>query len=288
MVDSFAAALERQISGGLAPAVIGLDPRLDALPEEILPDAPPAERILAFYQEALPLLAPHVPVVKPNVAFFEQFGWEGFRAYQETCRLAQGAGMLVLGDIKRGDIGSTARAYAAGHLQWSDAVTLHPYLGYDSLEPFPGACLEAGKGAFVLVRTSNPSASEFQGLPVGEQDLSAAVAQAVHRWGEDSGDPAGYSNVGAVVGATAAADIARLRAWMPRAWFLLPGVGAQGATVEDVAPAFDQRGRGALVAQSRGVMQCFDPPDPDWRDKVAGAAGAFAADVHSVAGTPQV
>ena len=288
MVDSFAAALEQKISGGLAPAVVGLDPRLDALPEEVCPDAPPAERILAFYQETLPLLAPHIPIVKPNIAFFEQFGWEGFRAYQETCRLAHEAGLLVLGDIKRGDIGSTARAYAAGHLQWSDAVTLHPYLGYDSLQPFLGACREAGKGVFVLVRTSNPSASEFQGLPVGDQDLSAAVAQAVHRWGEDSGEPSGYSNVGAVVGATAAAEIARLREWMPRAWFLLPGVGAQGATVEDVAPAFDHRGRGALVAQSRGVMQCFQPSDGHWRDEVSASVQAFATEVRSVAGTPQV
>ena len=288
MVDSFAAVLERQISSGFAPAVIGLDPRLDALPAEILPGAPPAERILAFYQEALPLLARDVPVVKPNIAFFEQFGWQGFQAYQRTCQLAQDAGMLVLGDIKRGDIGSTARAYAAGHLQWSDAVTLHPYLGYDSLEPFLGACREAGKGAFVLVRTSNPSASEFQELPVGDQDLSAAVARAVHRWGEDSGDPAGYSNVGAVVGATAASEIARLRELMPRAWFLLPGVGAQGATVEDVAPAFDHQGRGALVSQSRGVMQCFDPADSGWRDAVAEAARAFAVEVRSVAGTPQL
>jgi orotidine-5'-phosphate decarboxylase len=286
MVDSFATALEQRIAQGLAPAVIGLDPRLDALPAKLAPDAAPAERILAFYQETIPLLAPHVPVVKPNIAFFEQFGWEGFRAYQATCEIARAAGILVLGDIKRGDIGSTAAAYANGHLQWSDAVTLHPYLGSDSLQPFLAACREAGKGAFVLVRTSNPSASEFQELPVGSQDLSAAVAQAVHRWGEDSGDPEGYSNVGAVVGATAGKEIARLRELMPRAWFLLPGVGAQGATVEDVAPAFDKRGRGALVSQSRGVMQCFETGDAQWRDRIAEAAAAFAADVHNVAGTP--
>ncbi|MEE2886849.1 MAG: orotidine-5'-phosphate decarboxylase [Planctomycetota bacterium] len=288
MVDSFAAVLKQRVSAGFAPAVVGLDPRLAALPEGLAPDASPADRILAFYRETIPLLAPHVPVVKPNVAFFEQYGWEGFRAYQATCELAQNAGLLVLGDIKRGDIGSTALAYAAGHLSWSDAVTLHPYLGYDSVEPFLRACREAGKGAFVLVRTSNPSASEFQGLPIEDQDLSAAVARAVHRWGEDSGDPEGYSNVGAVVGATAAGEIARLRALMPRAWFLLPGVGAQGASVEAVAPAFDRQGLGALVSQSRGVMQCFDPGDPEWREQISQAAMAFATDVRSVAGTPQV
>lgn len=285
MVDSFATVLEHRISQGFAPAVIGFDPRLAALPTELLPEAPPADRILAFYRETLPLVAPHIPVVKPNIAFFERYGWEGFRAYQATCELAVDAGMLVIGDIKRGDIGSTASAYAAGHLSWADAVTLHPYLGYDSMEPFLEACRDDGKGAFVLVRTSNPSASEFQELAVEDQDLSAAVARAVHRWGEDSGDPEGYSSVGAVVGATAAGEIARLRELMPRAWFLLPGVGAQGATVADVAPAFDARGRGALVAQSRGVMQCFEPGDSNWRERISQAARIFAADVHTVAGT---
>lgn len=285
MSAGFAASLEQRIQAGMAPAVVGLDPRLDALPADLLPDAQPAERILAFYREAIPHLADTIPVAKPNIAFFERFGWAGFRAYEETCAACRGAGILVLGDIKRGDIGSTAAAYAAGHLTWADAVTLHPYLGSDSLEPFLAGCREAGKGLFVLVRTSNPSAREFQDLPVGEGDLSAAVAKAVHRWGEGTGDPRGYADVGAVVGATHGDEIARLREFMPRAWLLLPGVGAQGASVSDVRPAFDANGRGALIAQSRGIMQCFSPSDPDWREQIAAAASAFAKNVHTVAGT---
>ncbi|MCA8955045.1 MAG: orotidine-5'-phosphate decarboxylase [Planctomycetes bacterium] len=287
MAIGFAQALEQRVRAGFAPAIIGLDPRLDALPAELGGVDDPVERICAFYRESLPRLAPHVGVVKPNIAFFEQFGWSGFRAYESTCALAQELGMLVVGDIKRGDIGTTAAAYAAFHLRVADAVTLHPYLGSDSLEPFLSLSRTAGKGLFVLVRTSNPSAAEFQDLQVGEADLSTAVARAVDRWGEDTGDPDGYAQVGAVVGATWPGQIEHLRRCMPRAWLLLPGVGAQGATVSDVAAAFDPRGRGALVAQSRGVMQAFAPGDPDWRDRIAAAAAAFAAEVHTVAGTGQ-
>ena len=284
MAEDFAGALEKRIESGLAPTVVGLDPRIDCLPTDIEPEGVAAERIIAFYREVLPLLARHTPVVKPNIAFFECLGWEGFRAYEETCRLAREHGLLVIGDIKRGDIGSTAAAYAAGHFTWADAVTLHPYLGSDSVDPFLQTCREAGKGVFVLVRTSNPSAAEFQGLPVADGDLSAAVARAVHRWGEGTGDPGGYSCVGAVVGATSGLQIARLREIMPRAWILLPGVGAQGASVEDAAAAFDSQGRGALVTQSRGVLQCFDPADSNWREEIETAAADFAAHTRAVAG----
>ena len=126
MVADFARELEHRIQAGQSPAVVGLDPRLEALPTELAAGAPPAERIAAFYREVIPLLAPHIPVAKPNVAFFERYGWRGFRAYEETCAMLREAGILVLGDIKRGDIGSTAEAYAAAHFSWSDAVTLHP------------------------------------------------------------------------------------------------------------------------------------------------------------------
>ena len=287
MPNNFATALEERIQAGLAPAVVGLDPRSSALPTTLAPGDPVVDRIVSFYRETLPILAPHIPIVKPNIAFFERFGWRGFQGYEETCQLAKDAGMLVIGDIKRGDIGSTAAAYAAAHFDWADAITLHPYLGSDSIEPFLKPCREAGKGVFVLVRTSNPSASEFQCQPLGNSggDLSDAVADAVHRWGEGTGDPDGFSTVGAVVGATYGDQIARLRERMPRAWMLLPGVGAQGATVADVAAAFDTQGRGALVSQSRGVMQCFEPAATDWKDRIAAAAAAFATEVHSIAGT---
>jgi len=286
MADNFATALEQRIQAGMAPAVVGFDPRIESFPQDCALDGSAPERILAFYRQAIPALAPHIPVVKPNIAFFEQFGWAGFRAYETVCETARAAGMLVIGDVKRGDIGSTAAAYASAHFQWADAITLHPYLGSDSIEPFLKPCREAGKAVFVLVRTSNPSAGEFQARALAEDgDLSDAVADAVHRWGAGTGDPDGYATVGAVVGATSGDRIARLRERMPRAWLLLPGVGAQGAAVADVAAAFDTRGRGALVAQSRGVMQCFEPAAADWKDRIATAVAEFAADVHAIAGT---
>ena len=283
---TFVAELARRILSGAAPAVVGLDPRLDALPSGLLPSAAAPERIAAFYGQALPAIARHVPVVKPNIAFFECFGSAGFAAYETTCNVARAAGLLVLGDIKRGDIGSTAEAYAEGHAQWADAVTLHPYLGGDSLQPFLQRTHadKGGLGLFVLVRTSNPGAKDLQDLPIEGQGraLCDAVADAVHRWGQDLPKAEGYSPVGAVVGATWPHELERLRKRMPNAWILLPGVGAQGGKVEDLVSAFDRRGLGALATQSRGVMQAFKPGDADWLAKIEAAAAQFADDCRRV------
>lgn len=288
----FIAELAQRLSRGGAPAVIGLDPRLDALPKALLPDAKAPERIVGFYREVLPALAEAgVVCVKPNIAFFECFGADGFRAYETTCALARNHDILVLGDIKRGDIGSTAEAYAEGHFQWADAVTLHPYLGRDSVEPFLRHCKPGPNGrkaVFVLVRTSNPGAKDFQDLRVGgaaagDRALCDAVADAVNAWGSDLEPASGYCPVGAVVGATWPEELARLRLRLPRAWLLLPGVGAQGGKVEDLAAAFDQHGLGALVNQSRGVMQCFKPDDPNWLRRIADAAREFGDDCRRVA-----
>lgn len=284
---AFVVELSRRILAGAAPAVVGLDPRLDALPSGILPGSTAPDRIAAFYREVLPVLARHVPVVKPNIAFFECYGSAGFAAYESTCAVARQHGLLVLGDVKRGDIGSTAEAYAEGHAKWADALTLHPYLGGDSLQPFLHKCHpeRGGLGVFVLVRTSNPGAKDLQDLRIEGQDraLCDAVADAVHRWGQDLPKAEGYSPVGAVVGATWPHELARLRARMPNAWILLPGVGAQGGKVEDLVDAFDRRGLGALATQSRGVMQAFRPDDRDWLQKVDAACAQFAADCRRVA-----
>ncbi|MHC4077093.1 MAG: orotidine-5'-phosphate decarboxylase, partial [Planctomycetota bacterium] len=218
------------------------------------------------------------------VAFFERYGAAGFGAYEAVCRLAREQGLLVIGDIKRGDIGSTAQAYADGHCGLVDAVTLNPYLGTDALEPFLEASRKQGTGLFVLVRTSNPSAVEFQSLTTSDgSSLAQQVARAVHRWGEQTAPGAGYGLVGAVVGATHGDEIAEFRELMPRAWLLLPGVGAQGGRVADVRAAFDDEGLGGLVAQSRGILQAFDPKDGSWRDQVESAAARFQADVLAVA-----
>ncbi len=283
---TFVAKLARRILSGAAPAVVGLDPRLDALPAGLLPGATAPERIAAFYRQALPAIVRHVPIVKPNIAFFECYGSAGFAAYEATCADARAAGLLVLGDIKRGDIGSTAEAYAEGHSKWADAVTLHPYLGGDSLQPFLQRTHadKGGLGLFVLVRTSNPGAKDLQDLPIEGQHraLCDAVADAVHRWGHDLPMAEGYSPVGAVVGATWPHELERLRKRMPNSWILLPGVGAQGGKVEDLVSAFDRRGLGALATQSRGVMQAFKPADADWLTKIEAAAMQFADDCRRV------
>lgn len=286
---TFVAGLADRVLGGQAPIVIGLDPRLDALPARLAADRSPATRIAAFYAEVLPVLARHAPCVKPNIAFFECFGAEGFGAYEATCAAARRHGLLVLGDVKRGDIGSTAAAYAEGHFRWADAVTLHPYLGADSVQPFLAACHpdRGGKGVFVLVRTSNPGAGDFQDLPVdgpaGREPLCDVVARAVAHWGQRLPHEHGWSPVGAVVGATWPQELARLRRLLPHSWLLLPGVGAQGGKVQDLAAAFGARGLGALVNQSRGVLQCFAPDAPDWLDRIDAAARMFAADCLAVA-----
>ncbi|MBL9079312.1 MAG: orotidine-5'-phosphate decarboxylase [Planctomycetes bacterium] len=282
---SFTAQLAERVLAGRAPIVIGLDPRADALPARLLPDAAPAQRIVEFHRLTLPVLARHAPCVKPNIAFFEAHGAAGYRAYEETCALARQHGLLVLGDVKRGDIGSTAAAYAEGHFALADALTLHPYLGADSIEPFLAACRspQDGRAVFVLVRTSNPGARDFQDLVVGNRPLCDVVAEAVTRWGADLPRAEGYSPVGAVVGATWPQELARLRALLPHAWLLLPGVGAQGGKVQDLAAAFDRRGLGALVNQSRGVMQCFAPDAADWLERIDAAAAAFAAECRAVA-----
>ena len=284
MVGGFTERLGRAVSEGAAPAAVGLDPRIEALPREILPEGSPGERIVAFYEAVLPTVARHVPVAKPNIAFFERHGAAGYRAYETTCRLARDCGLLVLGDVKRGDIGSTAEAYAAQHLGLADAVTLSPYFGSDAIEPFLQRCRADGRGIFVLVRTSNPSAAEFQDLATENGRLCEVVADAVDRWGRDLIDRFGFSAVGAVVGATCPDELAGLRARMPRAWFLIPGVGIQGGQIADIGAAFDSRGLGALVSQSRGVLQCFVPDASDWHGRIDAALATFAEETRAVSG----
>jgi len=207
-----------------------------------------------------------VPAVKLQSAFYELLGVPGLRALLETVRAARAAGLLVILDAKRGDIASTAAAYAEallGELDWrgqarpaigADAATVSPYLGGDSLEPWVDVCRRHGKGIFVLARTSNPGSADLQSLGLaGGGTVDERVASMVDRLGEGQVGAAGYSSVGAVVGATFPADAARLRRLMPRAIFLLPGYGAQGGGAEGLAACFDRDGLGALVSASRSI-----------------------------------
>jgi len=263
-----------------APIVVGLDPTPEVVPEKLYSDAAKtfgetpeaaAFALLKFNREIIDAVAGFVPAVKPNIAFYERYGLDGLRAYIMTIEYAMGRGLMVIGDVKRGDIGSTAAAYA-GHIEpaalfgrkfeiWNeDAVTLNPYLGGDSITPFLDAIKDRDKGVFVLVRTSNPGSADIQELPVASEGktlpLYEHVASLVAAWGAGEGlmGQSGYSKIGAVVGATHPEDGARLRELMPQTFFLVPGYGAQGAGAADIKRLFDAKGGGAIVNSSRGVI----------------------------------
>lgn len=271
-----------------APVCVGLDPSYDRLPatirEKFGDDQVGALR--EFCTEVLHAVAPIVPAVKPQIAYFEVHHAPGVELYFDMVELARELGLMVIGDIKRSDIGSTAQAYARAHLggaQCPDAVTVNGYLGADGLKPFIEAGDAGGKGIFVLVRTSNPSGATVQDFAdASGKKLYQHMAEQVAALGKDSVGSSGYSRVGAVVGATYPQEARELRLIMPEQIFLVPGYGAQGATAADCAASFKPDGTGAIVNASRSVIYAFDKnPEIDWRQAVAQAAKDFAADLAS-------
>jgi len=256
--------------------VVGLDPRLDRLPAQLWPPdaehtaAAAAEAILVFNGAVLDAVAEHVVAVKCQAAFYEEFGSEGMRAYAATLRAARDRQLIAIGDVKRNDIASTAAAYASGHLGSvggsgappsdfvADAVTVNPYLGSDGVMPFVEAAAANGRGVFALVKTSNPSSVEIQNLESGGRPVYVHVGELVEEWGRPYRGQCGYSLLGAVVAATFPGDLATLRKLMPGTLFLVPGLGAQGGRVGDVAGAFDARGLGAVVNSSRDIIFAWE------------------------------
>ena len=262
------------------PTVLGLDPRLDYLPESLRrtaaqafsdPAQATAEAIFEFNRRLIDAVSGLIAVVKPQYAYYEMYGPHGVRCLIRTIRYAKEKGMLVIADAKRSDIGPTAAAYAKAILgetaliggasevfQGADAVTLNAYLGIDGIEPFLEACDRLGKGVFILVRTSNPSTVDFQDLTLSDgRPLYEEVARKIDEWGSTRVGPSGFSSVGAVVGATWPEQARRLRSIMPKALVLVPGYGAQGASADDAAANFDEKGRGALVNASRSLMCAY-------------------------------
>jgi orotidine-5'-phosphate decarboxylase len=260
-------------------AVVGIDPVLAKLPPFLVEEADwlhgrtpagAAHALQRFARLVIDAVAPYVAVVKPQSAFYEVFGAAGVAAFWDGVTYAQSKGLLVIADAKRGDIGTTAAAYAeaffgsgagVGAGEWraglpqADSLTVNPYLGTDGLKPF----LREGRGLFVLVKTSNPSSGEFQDQHLGGKgSLAGAVARMVDELGRGSVGESGYSDVGAVVGATYSAEAAGYRALMPRALILVPGYGAQGGTAADVVPCFNPDGLGALVSASRSVIYAYE------------------------------
>ena len=264
----FADRLDAALKTRRTPVLVGLDPRADMLPETILPRAQQAgidERAAAcraFCFGVIDAVAPLVGAVKPQAAFFEQLGPPGMGVLGEVVRYARQNGLLVILDAKRNDIGSTAVAYAQGLLgrdgPWgADATTVSPYLGDDSLAPFVEVAVERGAGIFVLVKTSNPGGGAFQDLVADGRPVYRHVAEHVEGLAAQTAGACGYGAVGAVVGATYPAQLAELRAAMPHAFLLVPGYGSQGGTAADVGAAFDARGGGAIINNSRGIIFAF-------------------------------
>ncbi len=260
-----------------APIVVGLDPMLDYIPAHIKEKAfdglgetlaGAAEAVWQFNKEIVDKIYDLVPAVKPQIAMYEQFGVEGLKAYQKTIDYCHSKDLVVIGDIKRGDIGSTSAAYAAGHLGKiqvgskcytafnEDFATVNPYLGSDGINPFIQVCQEEGKGLFILVKTSNPSSGEFQDRLIDGRPLYELVGEKVAQWGQEHmGDS--YSYIGAVVGATYPEMGKVLRKLMPKTFILVPGYGAQGGKGKDLAHFFNEDGLGAIVNSSRGIIAAY-------------------------------
>jgi orotidine-5'-phosphate decarboxylase len=313
-MNSYPTRLHSAIRQKGTPALVGLDPRWQLLPEAIRTGAearsndPLAARAFAyeeFCKRVIDVVAPLVPAVKPQSAFFEECGPAGVAALRNVIRAARDVGLLVICDAKRGDIGSTAQAYAAAYLAGedpdaapfaADALTVNPYMGTDTLGPFIDRATEVGAGLYVLVRTSNPGAGDFQDLlvrePSGPDDdaepVFRRVAMRIEQLSRDTipPDEGSYGLVGAVVGATWPRELAELREAMPHVPLLIPGYGSQGGTARDVAAAFDDAGLGALVNSSRGILFAYRSGDlaetcgeAAWEEAVRTATERMIADL---------
>jgi orotidine-5'-phosphate decarboxylase len=264
--DRLAAAVDRKG----APLCVGLDPDPALMPEGL--------GVVEFCQGIVDAVVEHAVAVKPQAAFFEALGADGWAALSEVCAYAREAGLLVIADAKRGDVPSTARAYAAAFAPIADAMTVNPYLGLDSVEPFL-AC--EGLGVFVLVKTSNPGSGDLQDLRLADgRPLWQHVAALVDRWGADFVGDSGLPSVGAVVGATYPQEVAEARRLLPRSVLLLPGVGAQGGSAEELGEAFSIGRAGALVSASRSVL--YADRGAGWQDAAAAEAERLAGELRTV------
>lgn len=291
-----------------APIVVGLDPMWSYIPESIRSETvreygetleAAAEAVWQFNKGIVDAICDIVPAVKPQLAMYEQFGIPGLMTYKRTLDYCREKGLVVIADAKRGDIGSTSAAYAAGHLGTvqigntrqaafgADFLTVNPYLGTDGVQPFIDVCKEEKKGIFVLVKTSNPSSGEFQDQKVDGKPLYEIVGEHVAKWGgQCMGDS--YSYVGAVVGGTYPEMGKALRTVMPKSYILVPGYGAQGGTAKELAPYFNEDGLGAIVNSSRGIIAAYKKPeyekygDNGYAEAARQAALAMKEDINSV------
>jgi orotidine-5'-phosphate decarboxylase len=288
---NFADRLAEAIAKKRSRVVVGLDPRLENLPEDLRRRARvdienAAQAVLEWGGDVIEAVKDHAVAVKPQIAFYERMGPFGVVTYFALCKHARKQGLLVIGDVKRGDVPDTAKAYAEAHLGAfdCDAITVNPYLGGDAMAPFVEQARKTDGGLFVLVKTSNPGSGDLQDLRVDGRPLYLHVAEKVAGWGKELIGTCGYSSIGAVVGATHRDQAAELRKAVPAVPFLVPGYGAQGAGAEDIRACFDAKGLGAVVNASRSVIYAHEKEPyasrfkpADWA-KAAGAAAAAMKD----------
>ena len=289
MAKNFADKLIEAVKAKGNPICVGLDPRLDQIPEAVkkvamsgdkTPTQAAADAIIEFNKGIIDAVADIVPVVKPQIAFYEIFGAEGIRAYVETLKYAKSKGLLTIADAKRNDIGSTAAAYARAFLGEveifegedevvmpifdADSITLNAYLGWDGIKPFVEECAKYEKGVFILAKTTNKTSGDIQDLEMKDgKPLYEIMGHLIDSWGADEVGENGYSFVGTVVGATYPEQAKTLRKVMPKSIFLVPGYGAQGGGAADVAPCFNEDGLGAIVNSSRGIIFAYEKLDFD-------------------------
>lgn len=290
------------------PSVVGLDSLLDYIPQHIKDEKfeqygntfdAAAQAILENNKAIIDEICDIVPAIKPQAAYYELYSWQGMWALCETVKYAQEKGMVVIMDGKRNDIGSTMQAYAKAHLGvtdlngeaasafGSDMLTVNGYLGSDGIEPLLPICDEKDRGIFVLVKTSNPSSGELQDQKIGDKSIYETMGGMCEQWGSKTENHYGYSRVGAVVGATYPEQLAEMRQKMPHTFFLVPGYGAQGGGVKDVAGAFDANGLGAVVNSSRAILTAWKKAGTDGHDfaqQARKAALAMKEDIMSVVG----
>ena len=290
--DRVAEAVERKRT----QLVLGLDPVVDLLPVELAGEAVGAEgranAVARFCRGLIDATAPACLGVKPQLAFFEALGSHGMRAFEETCAYARDAGLLVIADAKRGDIGSTARAYAAAYVEpradgqpVADAITVNAYLGRESVEPFLAACKRHGAGVFIVTKTSNTGGADVQDLKLSDGHVVwHQVALLAREWGSELTGERGLSSVGLVLGATYPREIGEARRLCPEQVLLLPGIGAQGASPADVARAFTSGPASALVSVSRAIDYAYRAASGDWRAAASAEATRLREEIWSVSG----
>lgn len=294
--------LVEQIKEKKSPIVVGLDPRIEQIPSQVKDKyfqeygntlEAVMHALIEFNRGIIDAVSDLVPAVKPQIAFYEKYGIEGLMAYKDACNYAKEKGLHVIADIKRGDIGSTSKAYSDAHIGqtdingtkvsafFSDSVTVNPYLGDDCLKEFVDDIKTFDKGMWVLVKTSNKSSEQLQNLKVDGETIYKKVGDLVNNWCEQTVQSCGYSPIGAVVGATFPEEAELLRKVMPKAYFLVPGYGAQGASGKDIVNCFNADGLGAIVNSSRGIIFAYQKTGEDYKTAARNAVLSMQEDINS-------